>query len=191
MRSLLLLGALVAASALAACGSSPATTAPKTSASVAPVVPRAATKLPSFGADAIDAALHDAWQKQGLAPAPRTDDATFVRRAYVDIIGTIPQPDATAAFIEGTAPDKRAKLVEALIASPQYAEHWMNYWDDVLMGRETKGPVVDRVAFRYWLRARFEANAPWDRMVRDLVSATGQNSIGGRRVRVPQAQNVP
>jgi hypothetical protein len=46
---------------------------------------------------------------------------------------------------------------------------------------------VDRLAFRYWLRARFEANAPWDRLVRDLVGATGQNSLGGARVKLPQA----
>ena len=191
VRSLTLVGALVAASALAACGSSPATAPPKTPAPVAPVAPRAATKQPTFGADAIDGALREAWQKQGLTPAPRTDDATFVRRAYVDIVGTIPTPDATTAFVASTAPDKRQKLVDSLIASKEYAEHWMNYWDDVLMGRETKGPVVDRMAFRYWLRARFEANAPWDRMVRDLVSATGQNSIGGARVRIPQAMSVP
>lgn len=67
----------------------------------------------------------------------------------------------------------------------------MNYWDDVLMGREVRAPVVDRLAFRYWLRARFDANAAWDRIVRDLVSATGQNSIGGARVKLPQAMSVP
>jgi hypothetical protein len=191
VRSLTLLGALVAASALAACGSSPATAPPKTPAPVAPVAPRAATRVPSFGAESIDAALREAWQKQGLTPAPRSDDATFLRRAYVDIVGSIPTPDATTAFVESTAPDKRQKVVDSLLASQEYAEHWMNYWDDVLMGRETKGPVVDRMAFRYWLRARFEANAPWDRMVRDLVSATGQNSIGGARVKIPQAMSVP
>jgi hypothetical protein len=188
-----LAGALVAAGVLAACAGTPAAP-PKTAspnASSAAVVPRAAAKQPSFDAAAIDAALREAWQKQGLAPSPRADDATFARRAYVDIVGTIPTPEATTAFVASTAPDKRQKLVDSLLASPAYAEHWMNYWDDVLMGRETKGPVVDRVAFRYWLRARFEANAPWDRMVRDLVSATGQNSIGGARVRVPQAMSVP
>ena len=191
VRSFTLLGALVAASVVAACGSAPAVAPPKVPAPVAPVAQRAATKQPTFGADAIDAALREAWQKQALTPAPRADDATFVRRAYVDIVGTIPTPDATTAFVASTAPDKRQKLVDSLLASPEYAEHWMNYWDDVLMGRETKGPVVDRMAFRYWLRARFEANAPWDRMVRDLVSATGQNSIGGARVKVPQAMSVP
>jgi hypothetical protein len=142
---------------------------------------------PAFGAESIDAALREAWQRENLAPAPRVDDATFARRAYLDIVGSIPTPEATTAFTSSTEADKRRKLVAALLAAPQYAEHWMNYWDDVLMGREVKGPVVDRVAFRYWLRARFEANAPWNRVVADLVSATGQNSIGGAKVKLPQA----
>jgi hypothetical protein len=68
----------------------------------------------------------------------------------------------------------------------------MNYWDDVLMGRENRGQLVDRTAFRYWLRARFEANAPWDRMVRDLVAAKGQNSVGGPKTKGPGlAMQVP
>ncbi len=179
-----LLGAALTLSALAACGGAgpaPASRAPTASA------PASAKKNNAVGAESIDATLRDAWQRAGVTPAPRADDATFVRRVYIDIDGTIPSPETTSAFIASTEPDKRRKLVDTLLAAPQYAEHWMNYWDDVLMGREVKGPVVDRVAFRYWLRARFEANAPWNRIVSDLVSATGQNSIGGARVRLPQA----
>jgi hypothetical protein len=186
-----LLGALALASALAACGGHGGAVPPP-KAALPPVAPRAATNTAaSFGAEAIDAALRQAWQAASLTPAPRADDSTFFRRAYLDIAGTIPPADASTAFLASTDPDKRKKAVETLLASADYSEHWMNYWDDVLMGREVKGPVVDRVAFRYWLRARFEANAPWDRMVRDLVSATGQNSIGGARVKVPQAMSVP
>lgn len=177
---------LVAVVLLAACGGAPSGTPPR---APAPPPPSAAGKAtaPSFGSAAIDSALREAWAKEHLTPAPRVDDATFVRRVYLDVVGTIPMPEATSAFVASTDPDKRCKLVDSLIAAPQYAEHWMNYWDDVLMGREVKSPVVDRVAFRYWLRARFEANAPWNRIVSELVAATGQNSIGGARVRLPQA----
>ncbi len=176
---------LFAAVALAACGGGASVRAPRTAGpSPSPVAPPSAT---AFGTRGIDAALRGAWQKEGLTPALGADDATFVRRAYLDIVGTIPAPEATSAFVASADPDKRKKLVDTLLASPQYAEHWMNYWDDVLMGREVKSKSVDRVAFRYWLRARFEANAPWNRIVSELVSATGQNSIGGTRVRLPQA----
>ncbi len=176
---------LATAIGLAACGGAASVKAPK-----APSPTPAPAGKPSaapVNAATIDAALREAWTKEGLAPAPRADDATFVRRAYLDIVGTIPAPEATSTFVASTDPEKRRKLVDTLLASPQYAEHWMNYWDDVLMGRELKSQAVDRVAFRYWLRARFEANAPWSRIVSDLVSATGQNSIGGARVRLSQA----
>jgi hypothetical protein len=131
----------------------------------------------------IDAALREEWTKEGLTPAPRADDATFLRRAYLDIVGTIPTSEVTTKFLADASPDKRAKLVEGLLASPEYADHWMNYWDDVLMGRQTKANVVDRVAFRSWLRDRFAHNDSWDRVVTELITATGQNGNGGPKVK--------
>lgn len=179
------------AAAAAACGHASKASPAMPSATAAAVAPKE-QRAPSFGPDAIDTALRDAWKAAGVAPAPRADDATFLRRAYVDIVGTVPPPDVTAKFIADPTPDKRKKLVDELLASSAYAEHWMNYWDDVLMGRENRGQLVDRLAFRYWLRARFEANAPWDRMVRDLVAAKGQNSVGGPRSKGPGlAMQVP
>ena len=174
--------------AVAACGGAarPVATAPPPAATPA-ATPKASAKLDLVDPSAIDAALDKAWAAAGLVPAPPADDATFVRRLYLDVVGTIPPPEVTTAFVADPSPDKRRKLVDKLLESPEYAEHWMNYWDDVLMGRETKGQIVDRVAFRYWLRARFEANAPWDRIVKDLVAATGQNSIGGARVNLAKA----
>jgi hypothetical protein len=175
---------------IAACGGAtrplPKSSAPPPSGAPADGAAKEPAK-PSFGPEAIDAALEAAWAKAGVVPAPRADDATFIRRVYLDVVGTIPPPEATQAFLADRAPDKRRKLVDSLLASPDYAEHWMNYWDDVLMGREAKGQIVDRVAFRYWLRTRFQANTPWDRIVRDLVSATGQNSAGGAKVNLAKA----
>jgi hypothetical protein len=192
MRTKILVSALAAA-ALAACGhSAPPPQSPSPAAPTAANVVPKEQKVPAFGAESIDGALRDAWKAAGVTPAPRADDATFIRRGYVDVVGTVPPPEATAKFIADASPDKRKKLVEELLASPAYAEHWMNYWDDVLMGRENKGPLVDRMAFRYWLRARFEANAPWDRMVKDLVAAKGQNSVGGPKTKGPGlAMQVP
>ena len=183
-RSLMVLGVVV----LAACGGAAATPPPKAPAPAeAAKAAKPTAPSPAAGAESIDRALRAAWLKESLTPAPKADDATFVRRVYLDVVGTIPTPDQASAFLASTDPDKRKKLVDALIASPAYAEHWMNYWDDVLMGREIKGPVVDRVAFRYWLRGRFASNTPWNRIVNDLVSATGQNSAGGKRMKLPQA----
>src|SRR4051794_33575075 len=114
---------------LAACGGATPTPPPKSSAVAAAAV-AGKQNTPAFGADHIDSALREAWQREGLTPAPRVDDATFVRRAYLDVVGTIPTPEATTAFVANAEPDKRRKLVDSLLAATQYAEHWMNYWDD-------------------------------------------------------------
>lgn len=154
-----------------------------------PVAPTPATpaakRSATVRAQAVDEALRRAWREAGVTPAPRASDATFARRAWLDITGNVPPLPELEAFLASPAPGKRAALVDALLASPAYAEHWTNYWDDVLMGRRTKAQTVDRAAFRAWLRERFARNEPWDRMVSDLLSATGQNSAGGPRSALP------
>lgn len=122
-----------------------------------------------------------------MVPAARADDATYLRRVYIDVVGTIPDPKTVESFLADPSPNKREKLVVDLLASPAYATYWTNYWDDVLMGRDAKSPLVDRVAFRAWLRQRFEANTPWDVLVRDLLAATGTNSAGGPRTNLAKA----
>jgi hypothetical protein len=106
---------------------------------------------------------------------------------YVDIVGTVPPADVTNKFLADPSPDKRAKMVDTLLASPEYAQHWMNYWDDVLMGSAKPNGLTDRIAFRHWLRGRFAQNASWDRIVTDLVTATGENGGGGKKMKAPGA----
>ena len=175
------------AGAFVACGP-PATAppeAPRPTASASASASAPAPAIPAgMTAAQVDALLDAAWQKEGLSPAAPADDATFLRRVYLDLVGTIPPADVARAFVADPAPDKRAKVVDRLLASPEYATHWTEYWDDVLMGREVREPVVDRAGFRAWLRARFAENAPWSRIVVELVSASGQNSAGGPRARV-------
>ena len=180
MRSSFLLFAI----AIAACGgASPVPQTPATPAkSAVKDVPKS-----NFGPAEIDAALKTAWAAEGTTPTPRCDDATFIRRATIDIAGTIPTEEQTRAFLADPSPDKRTKLVDTLLATPDYAQHWTDYWDEVLMGRQTKGNVVDRVAFRYWLKSRFEANQPWNKLVSDLVAAQGENSAGGKSMNVEKA----
>jgi hypothetical protein len=129
----------------------------------------------------VDAALRAEWKKAGVVPRGTADDATWLRRVYVDVTGTIPPPDVAAAFVRDATPDKRARTLDALLTAPAYADHWMNYWDEELLGRDARGGDLDRGAFRRWLRARFAENAPWDRVVTELLTATGTNSAGGPR----------
>jgi Protein of unknown function (DUF1549)/Protein of unknown function (DUF1553) len=154
--------------------------APVTASAAKPV---AAPEPPpfTFASADVDAGLRAEWLRVGVTPRGRADDAQWLRRAYVDLVGTIPPPDIAVSFVRDGATDKRAKMVEALLASPAYADHWMNYWDEELLGRDARGADLDRGAFRRWLRKRFAENASWDRIVTELLTATGTNSVGGPR----------
>lgn len=142
----------------------------------------------AFGAKDVDAKLRAAWQTAGVTPSARADDARWLRRAYLDLIGTLPAPETVTGFVADASEGKRAKVVDELLASPGYAEHWSVYWDDELMGRARAGDL-DRMAFRAWLQEQFAKNVPWDKVVYALITATGQNSVGGARAKtVGQAQ---
>ena len=127
----------------------------------------------------IDKMLTAEWKKEQITPAPVADDARFFRRLSLDITGVIPTPEAVTKFLADKSPTKRAEAIEELLASPLYAKHWANYWDDVLMGNQVKNPVVDRVEFRTWLTKQMADNTPYNKFVYNLISATGQNSRGG------------
>ena len=137
----------------------------------APSLPAGATaaeatrpQAPPLDPAVIDQAVHSAWAQKGVVPAPTVDDAHFLRRVTLDLVGTIPTPSAITAFVADTHPDKRARLVDQLLASPEYARHWTSVWDDILMGQARTGIAIDREAFRYWLQQRFAANQGWDQI---------------------------
>ncbi|WP_394837170.1 DUF1549 and DUF1553 domain-containing protein [Pendulispora rubella] len=123
----------------------------------------------------IDARMRAAWKEKGLEPAERVDDAGFFRRVNLDLTGRVPKAEAVDAFLADKAEDKRAKTIDALLASPEYAEHFTNYWDRVLMGRNVR-KHVDHAEFRRWLHEQLEKNVGYDVWVRELVSATGLTS---------------
>src|SRR4051812_27993380 len=65
--------------------------------------------------------------------APRVDDATYLRRVWLDIVGDIPAPENVNAFVLDPAKDKRERIVENLLANPQYGQNWARYWRDVIL----------------------------------------------------------
>lgn len=132
------------------------------------------------GAARIDAALESAWKRRAVVPAAAADDVTFLRRVTVDLTGTIPTPEEVGAYLADSRVDKQSRLVDRLLASPAYVEHWTNYWDATLLGLKVDGRV-DRAAFRAWLRERIAANVPWNQLVYELLTAEGTSSPGGSR----------
>jgi hypothetical protein len=106
--------------------------------------------------------------------APRIDDATYIRRVWLDIMGDIPTPEHVTAFVLDPAKDKRERVVNELLASPQYGQNWARYWRDVILYRrlEDRAQLVAN-ALVTDLTERFNKNEPWDRIASEFITATG------------------
>ena len=125
----------------------------------------------------IDAILAKDWQQIGLKPNPPASDETFVRRVHLDIIGRIPTMQETQAFLKSTDKDKRAKLIDALLASDGFHQHMFHFWADLLriqsranggQGDMTSKPYLEHV------KRRIRENMPYDAFVRELLTAQGK-----------------
>ena len=123
-----------------------------------------------------------AWNKLedlGIEPSGLSDDAAFVRRVYLDVIGTLPTAVEARAFLNDKAADKRAKLIDALLERPEYADYWTMRFSDVLRVDQFKITPAGSVAITRWLHKQFEQNRPYDAMVRDLLTAKGNVKAEG------------
>jgi hypothetical protein len=115
----------------------------------------------------------------GIPPSPVCDDATFLRRVTLDITGALPTVAAVRAFLGGpglgeTRADRRARVVDDLLASPGYADHFANKWTTLLKNRRDDATdVVPNFAFHAWIRDGLLTNKPYDRFARELLGATG------------------
>lgn len=114
-----------------------------------------------------------------LVVAPPADDAEYLRRVTMDLQGTIPTYEETVAFLQDPAPDKRAVLVDRLLASPRHADWFAMWYGNLLVGSSIRNRNVDRRAFNDWLREQFRKNRPYDEMVYDLVTASGNSEQNG------------
>jgi hypothetical protein len=121
----------------------------------------------------IDADVDARLAAANVTPSAPSDDAEFLRRAYLDIAGRIPSAAKAAAFLDDRSPDKRAKLVDELLASPDFGRHLADEWYRVMIPRDDNTKRFNPVALRDWLAERFNRNQPWDEMVRDLITAEG------------------
>jgi hypothetical protein len=124
----------------------------------------------------VDREIRAAWQDHHIAPAPTVDDARFLRRVSLDITGRLPTRDQVVKFLDDSDPAKRAGVVDELLASPSYANHWADYWDAILMGRLTREATIERGSFKQWIREQFAQNISWEKFVHELVAAEGWNS---------------
>lgn len=118
-------------------------------------------------------------QRLKLKPSPRSTDSEFLRRAYLDTIGVLPTPEESRTFLSSTEPDKRDKLIDTLLARPEFVDYWTYRWADMLMisGRLLRPEAVK--SYYLWLRDRVAQNTPWDELARQLVTASGDSLTNG------------
>jgi len=112
--------------------------------------------------------------KLRILPSDLCNDEEFIRRVTIDITGTLPTEEEWAAFLNDTAPDKRAKVIDRLLARKEFSEIWAMKWSEWLMVKSSPD-VSYKSMFLYssWLTDKIASNVPLDQMVRELLSATG------------------
>ena len=127
----------------------------------------------------IDEQVNRQLQALNLPPSPVCTDHDFIRRAFLDTIGTLPTADETRAYLVDTAADKREKLVDKLLSRPEFVDYWTYRWSDVLMinGNLLRPEAVK--SYYTWLKGHVAANTPWDQVVREVLTATGGSFENG------------
>jgi hypothetical protein len=140
------------------------------------LVPRI-TQIASYPAlpenNLIDGLVYSKLRKLRVLPSESCSDADFLRRAFLDIIGTLPTADEARAFLKEESSDRRMRLVDNLLQRPEFADFWALKWSDVL--RVDRLALGHKRAYAYyrWIRDSFASNMPYDQMCRSIVAAEG------------------
>jgi hypothetical protein len=131
--------------------------------------------IPDFTPNnSIDELAAAKWKKLGLKPSPPCDDATFLRRITVDLCGRLPTVAEATAFLDDKAADKRSKLIDKLLESPDYPAYFAMKWGSILRNSNLAGADQAAVAFHRWLKDQIARNRPYDEFVRGIVAAAGE-----------------
>jgi Protein of unknown function (DUF1549)/Protein of unknown function (DUF1553) len=134
--------------------------------------PESPVELPADIVAYVDARVADNWRDAGLEPSPRSEDSEWLRRVYLDLAGRIPSADQVEAFLADTAADKRGRVADDLLASPDFDRHFATVWTNLLVGR-AEPQIGDRPGLFAFLRRSFAENQPWDETVTAFVAAEG------------------
>lgn len=123
----------------------------------------------------IDEKVDAKLRKLRFSPSETCDDSTFIRRLYLDLTGTLPQPAEVRKFLAENSPDKRTHLIDELLQRPEFTDIWAMKWSELLQIRSNNDQFSYKAAWLYysWLREKIESKTPLNVMVRDLLTATG------------------
>ena len=129
------------------------------------------------------------FKELGIAPSPVCDDATFVRRAYLDAIGSLPTPEEVKAFVDREDPAKREKLIDQLLGltgdplldiyNDRYAAYWTLKWSDLIRNSTDNLGEQGMWALHNWIREAFRVNKGMDQFVKEIITAKGSLYMNG------------
>lgn len=128
----------------------------------------------------LDELIVASWPAANLKGAPPADDATFLRRAWLDLAGRIPPAAKAQSFLDDKASDKRSKLIEELLSTDEAANHWARVWAEYYLDDRPfdRGNYNGRLLQRF-LFAAFQKDEPYDRIVRELLEGSGASDVSG------------
>jgi hypothetical protein len=114
-----------------------------------------------------------------IPPSPQCTDREFLRRVYLDAAGILPTPEEQDAFLKDTRPDKRARVIDALLERPEFVDYWAYKWSDLFLisSRRLAQPAMR--SFYQFVRQSVADNKPWDRFAREILTAQGSNLDNG------------
>ncbi|MCH9656074.1 MAG: DUF1549 and DUF1553 domain-containing protein [Planctomycetes bacterium] len=121
----------------------------------------------------IDGLVWDKLKKYGLKPSEPVNDATFLRRVSLDIIGRTPTAEEARAFLQDSSPNKRERLIDYFLEQPEFGDHWANKWADMLRPNPYHVGIKTVLNYDAWIRRSFHQNKPLDQFTRELLTAKG------------------
>ncbi|HZN34349.1 MAG TPA: DUF1549 and DUF1553 domain-containing protein, partial [Pirellulaceae bacterium] len=121
-------------------------------------------------------------QSLGITPSQPADDAKFLRRVHLDLIGRLPTPEEVRTFLADGDAQKRSRIVDELLQRPEYADHWAAKWADLLRPNPYRVGIKAVMTYDAWIRDCFRQNKPYDQFVRELVTAQGSTWENGATV---------
>ncbi|MEI9812810.1 MAG: DUF1549 domain-containing protein [Acidobacteriota bacterium] len=129
----------------------------------------------------IDKYIFQKMADQKVAPAPPTTDQEFLRRVTLDLTGRIPTPEVLIGFLNDSAPDKRAKMIDQLLAKPEWVDKWTVWLADLYENNSQNDLDARRYpsgvsAFNSFIRTSLQQDKPYNKMVREMIASTGTNS---------------
>lgn len=130
----------------------------------------------------IDGHVWDKLRRLNLTASDPASESTVHRRTYLTIIGRLPTPDETRAYLTDPDAKKREKLIDRLLDRPEYADFWANKWADLLRPNPYHVGIKATYTYDQWIREQFRKNVPYDQFVRDLITAQGSTWKNGATV---------